>query len=67
MVSTTSAPAAASAGSSRTSTPSSRNAAALSGLRFQALTSWPARARLRAIGAPMTPVPSAAMVAMPAR
>ena len=67
IVSTTSAPAAAAAGSSRTSTPSSRNGAALSGLRFQARTSWPARARLRAIGAPMTPVPSAAMVAMSAR
>ena len=64
MVRTTSAPAAADSGSSRTSTPSSRRGCALSGLRFHARTSWPARARLRAMGAPITPVPNAAMVAM---
>jgi hypothetical protein len=64
IVITTSAPSAAAAGSSRTSTPSSRSASALPGLRFQARTALPASARLRAIGAPMTPVPSTAMVAM---
>jgi hypothetical protein len=64
MVMTTSAPSVASTGSSATSMPSARNASAFSRVRFQALTSWPARARLRAMGAPMAPVPRTAMLDM---
>ena len=46
--------------SRRPCTPSSASGSAFSGERFQARTSWPGRARLRAIGAPMIPVPRTA-------
>ena len=58
MVTTASAPRTASAISRTASTPSI--ASAFSGVRFQARTSCPAAARLRAIGAPMMPVPRTA-------
>ena len=43
-------------------TPSPASACAFAAVRFHAATSIPARARLRAIGAPMTPVPRKAAV-----
>jgi hypothetical protein len=58
MVSTASAPRTASATEPAAVTPSIPSA--FSAERFQAVTSWPAAARLRAIGAPMIPVPSTA-------
>ena len=60
IVTTTSAPATASATLPATVTPCSASGSAFSRERFQALTSWPAAARLRAIGAPMIPVPRTA-------
>src|SRR5215210_582677 len=60
IVTTTSAPATASSGVSATATPSAVSGSARSRLRFHALTSRPAAARLRAMGAPMMPVPRTA-------
>src|SRR5262245_13737454 len=60
MVTTASALARASAGEPATVTPSSASGSARAAVRFQALTSSPARRRLRAIGAPMMPVPRTA-------
>ena len=59
IVSTTSASRAASAGESATVAPLTRSA--LSRVRFQTTTSWPARARFSAIGAPIVPVPRTAI------
>src|SRR6266511_2670669 len=58
IVSTTSAPRTAAAGVSATWAPSSSSCRAVSSVRFQTGTSFPALSRLRAIGAPMIPVPS---------
>src|SRR5436190_9628653 len=60
IVTTTSRPATASSRRSCTATPSPRSGAAFSWERFQAAVSSPAFARLRAIGAPMMPVPRTA-------
>ena len=59
-VTTTSAPATASSGEPATWTPST--ASAFSRVRFHTRTSWPAAAVLRAIGAPMIPVPRKAII-----
>lgn len=62
MVSTRSAPRAASAGESAT-VAKSLSGSAFARVRFQARTSKPAAASLRAIGVSMVPVPSTATVA----
>src|ERR1039457_4555983 len=62
IVSTTSAFFAASAGEGARRAPSSTRGAALAAVRFQTDTGKPAASRLRAIGAPMLPVPSTATV-----
>src|SRR5439155_9579802 len=53
-------PRAASAGVSVTAMPSAPSGSAFSRARFHARTSWPAARMLRAIGAPMMPVPRTA-------
>src|SRR6185369_1750613 len=58
MVITTSLAAATAAGLSRRWTPRSSNSAARPGVRFQALTSKPARAALAAIAPPIVPSPT---------
>ena len=60
MVISTSTSAAAAAGEVATSAPSAASSSVLAGVRFQTRTRIPARSRLRAIGAPMVPVPSTA-------
>lgn len=60
IVRTTSAPSTASAGVPVTRAPSAASGSALARVRFQTRTSRPALARLRAIAAPMIPVPSTA-------
>src|SRR4051794_31108147 len=60
MVTTTSASRTASAGASQTSMPAPASGSAFSRERFQARTSCPAAAMLRAMGAPMIPVPRTA-------
>src|SRR3954452_5941439 len=65
IVTTTSAPVIAAAGSSATDTPCSTSGRALSVVRFHAVTSWPASARWRAIGAPMMPVPRKVILMAP--
>ena len=62
IVTSTSTSAAAASGVSAACTPSAASASALAGVRFHATTGSPARARLRAMGAPIVPVPSSAMV-----
>ncbi len=62
MVSTTSAPRTASAALSATVAPTSASGSALARVRFQTLSGIPAAATLRAIPAPMVPVPSRATV-----
>src|SRR3954447_960789 len=62
IVMTTSAPDTASAAVSATRAPSSARGLAFSVLRFHTVTSRPSRSRLRAIPAPMIPVPSTATV-----
>jgi len=57
MVTTTSASRTASSAVPATSTPCCASGSARSRLRFHARTSSPAAARLRAMGAPMIPVP----------
>ena len=64
MVTTASAPRTASAGVSTGVTPASARARAFSAVRFHARTSRPAVTQLRAIGAPMMPVPRNATVVM---
>jgi len=54
-------PVAASRGSPNSSTPCSRSGSARSAVRFHTRTAKPARARLRAIGSPMVPVPRSAI------
>ncbi len=61
IVSTNPAPSAASAGLSATVAPSSASGSAFSRERFQARTSNPAASKLRAIAAPMIPVPRTAI------
>lgn len=64
MVRTTSASRTASAGVSATWAPSAARGSALARVRFQARTVCPARARLRAIAAPMIPVPRTLTVSL---
>src|SRR4051794_3940398 len=64
MVTTTSAPSTASGAVSATAMPSSASGSAFSLVRFHARTSWPAPAMLRAIAAPMIPVPRTATVSV---
>ena len=58
-------PATASAAVSATIAPSSARGLAFSALRFQTVVVIPSRSRLRAIPAPMIPVPSTATDVMP--
>ena len=51
-----------SAGEAATVTPSARSASAFAAVRLKAMTGKPAFARLRAIGAPMMPVPTTPIV-----
>jgi len=60
IVTTTSAPATASAAVPATCAPSAASGAARPGVRSHTVTSRPARSILRAIAAPMVPVPSTA-------
>ena len=62
MVTTASASRAASAGEPTGVTPSPASACTFSGVRSHARTASPAAAQLRAIGAPMMPVPRTATV-----
>ena len=61
IVSIRSAPSAASAGDDACLAPSAARGAALSAVRFHTDTTKPAASRLRAIGAPILPVPRTAM------
>jgi hypothetical protein len=62
IVSSRSAPAPASVGEPATNAPVSASGRAFSGVRFHTRTANPTAQRLRAIGAPMMPVPSTATV-----
>jgi hypothetical protein len=62
MVISTSAPSAAAAGWGAWHAPWATSASALAGVRFHTRTAYPARSRLRAMGAPIVPVPRTASV-----